>query len=115
MSRHVSSQDVFCAIGDPTRRALLDRLAQGEQSVGELAERFQITLSAISQQLKVLHQAKLVAVRREGRQRIYRLDARPLVRVNTWVARYEQFWHNKLDALEGHLRATPHSANKSRQ
>lgn len=105
MARHASDFDVFSAIADPTRRALIDALAVGEKSVGELASQFEITLSAISQQLKVLREAGLVVVRRTGRQRIYGLDAKPLERVRDWVAFYERFWREKLLTLDQHLRA----------
>jgi DNA-binding transcriptional ArsR family regulator len=107
MSRRAANTDVFSAIADPTRRRLLDLLAGGAQPVNQLAERFRVSLSAVSQQLRLLREADLVAVQRVGRQRWYRLNALPLARVAAWVATYERFWREKLDALEEHLRDNP--------
>src|SRR5438270_12444878 len=103
MSRQPASTDVFHAIADPTRRRLLDLLAKGAQPVNELAGRFRISLSAVSQQLRLLREAKLVNVESVGRQRWYRLNPRPLKRIADWVAFYERFWQQKLDALDQHL------------
>jgi DNA-binding transcriptional ArsR family regulator len=95
---------VFHAIADPTRRALLDRLRRGEHSVSSLVELFDMTQPAISQHLRVLRDARLVSDRREGQQRFYRLEARPLRIVDDWLAHYTQFWTERLDALGDHLR-----------
>lgn len=95
--------DVFAALADPTRRALLDRLRGGEQPVGELARRFAVSLSAVSQHLAVLRRAGLVRPRRAGRARCYRLEPRPLKTVAAWVRAYEHFWSGKLEAFEAHL------------
>ena len=103
MSRIAASADVYQAIADPTRRALLDRLSKGEQPVKQLAEPFSMSLPAISQHLQVLCEAGLVHQRREGRQRIYRLNPQPLKQVSDWVTHYEQFWQEKLDALGNYL------------
>lgn len=103
MSRTSASADVFQAIGDPTRRALLDRLQQGEQPVKQLAEPFAISLPAISQHLQVLCEVGLVTQQRSGRQRLYRLNPTPLKQVSDWVSQYEQFWATKLDALGEYL------------
>jgi DNA-binding transcriptional ArsR family regulator len=91
MSRPAASRDIFQAIADPTRRALLDRLRDGEQPVKQLAEPFAMSLPAISQQLQVLCAAGLVTQRREGRQRLYQLNPAPLKQVSEWVAHYEKF------------------------
>jgi DNA-binding transcriptional ArsR family regulator len=88
--------EVFRAISDPTRRALLDLLRTRDRSVSELAGPFQMTQPAISQHLRVLRHAGLVKPLRVGRQRVYRLNAKPLRRVRDWAARYERFWHGKL-------------------
>ncbi|HJL18560.1 MAG TPA: metalloregulator ArsR/SmtB family transcription factor [Sandaracinaceae bacterium LLY-WYZ-13_1] len=90
---------VFRAIGDPTRRAILDALVEGERSVGELTERFEVSQPAVSQHLKILREAGLVAPRRDGRRRLYRVEAGPLREVYDWVAHYERFWDDKLAAL----------------
>jgi DNA-binding transcriptional ArsR family regulator len=107
MSRTVATADTFQAIADPTRRRLLNRLAEGEQPVSSLAARFDVTLSAISQHLRILREAGLVTEQRVGRQRIYRLNAARLQEVAEWVAHYERFWSEKLDALGDYLERSP--------
>jgi DNA-binding transcriptional ArsR family regulator len=103
MSRHQATSDVFQAIADPTRRALLDALREGEKPVLELASQFDVTLSAVSQHIRVLREAGLVAVRKSGRERYYQLNAAPLQAVAAWVTHHEAFWRKKLDALAQHL------------
>jgi DNA-binding transcriptional ArsR family regulator len=107
MSRRQAASDVYAAIADPTRRGLLDQLGRGEQTVLGLARPFAMTLSAISQHLKLLRAVGLVRVRRAGRERYYSLNARPLRQVADWVGRYERFWRQKLDALRDHLDRNP--------
>jgi DNA-binding transcriptional ArsR family regulator len=107
MSRPVASADIFQAIADPTRRALLARLKDGEQPMKQLASAFEMTLPAISQHLQVLSAAGLVTQRKVGRQRLYRLNPVPLKQVSDWVMDYEQFWHEKLDALGNFLGENP--------
>ncbi|MDF5717862.1 MAG: metalloregulator ArsR/SmtB family transcription factor [Rhizonema sp. NSF051] len=99
MSRSTASADVFAAIADPTRRAILDRLRHGEQPVKQLAEPFSMSLPAISQHLQVLCEVGLVQMRKAGRQRLYRLNPEPLKQISDWIAHYEEFWQEKLDAL----------------
>ncbi|MEH2258554.1 ArsR/SmtB family transcription factor [Nostoc sp.] len=103
MSRPAASADVFVAIADPTRRALLDLLRSGEQPVKELAQPFAMSLPAISQHLQILCEAGLVQMRKAGRQRFYRLNPEPLKQISEWIADYEQFWQEKLDALGNYL------------
>ena len=98
--------DVFRAIADPTRRALLDRLRAKELSVAELAAPFRMTQPAISQHLRVLREADLVRPQRVGRQQVYRLNAKPLRQVRDWAAHYERFWEHKLGALGKYLDET---------
>src|SRR5262249_17808940 len=98
---------VFVAIADPTRRKLLDRLGRGETTVLHLARPFAMTLSAVSQHLKQLLAAGLVSVRIEGRQRYYRLNAKPLRSVADWVGQYERLWKEKMSALREHLDRHP--------
>jgi DNA-binding transcriptional ArsR family regulator len=86
------TRDVFRAVADPTRRALLDRLRAAEQSVNDLAGPFRMTQPAISQHLRILRHAGLVRVRRMGRQRVYRLDARPLRDVLDWANLYRDLF-----------------------
>jgi DNA-binding transcriptional ArsR family regulator len=88
LKRYPVSVDVFHAIADPTRRELLDRLSDGEQPVGRLAAAFSMTLSAVSQHLRLLREAGLVVDRREGRERLYRLNPAPLREVAGWVHRH---------------------------
>ena len=103
MSRPVASTDVFVAIADPTRRAILDRLKKGEQPVKQLAQPFAMSLPAISQHLKVLCECSLVSQRKVGRQRYYRLNPEPLNQVSEWIAQYDRFWQEKLDSLGNYL------------
>ena len=107
LSRPSASTDIFQAIADPTRRALLDQLRNGEQPVKQLAEPFNMTLPAISQHLQILCEAGLVQVRKAGRQRLYRLNPEPLKEVSDWVNHYDQFWQEKLDALGNYLEENP--------
>jgi len=94
-----SSRDVFAAVGDPTRRRVLDLLSCGELPVRRIAQPFAMTRPAISQHLRILLRARLVQVRRDGRERYYRLHAKPLRRIHDWVGHYERFWRGKLASL----------------
>jgi DNA-binding transcriptional ArsR family regulator len=91
--------DVFDALGDPTRRRVLDLLRRGELTVHRIAQPFAMSRPAISQHLQILLRARLVHVRVKGRERYYRLHARPLRAVYDWVAHYEPFWRGKLTTL----------------
>jgi DNA-binding transcriptional ArsR family regulator len=93
----------FAALADPTRRAILTRLAAGEASVTELAEPFDISLPAVSKHLKVLERAGLVARGRERQWRPVRLDAGPLKEVAEWAERYRRFWEESYDRLDEYL------------
>lgn len=99
-------QDAFAAIADPTRRALLDMLLEGEAPVASLVDRVDVTFGAVSQHLKILRDAGLVERRAAGRQRIYSARAARLAEVDAWVARYRRFWSEKLDTLGGYLDET---------
>jgi len=94
----------FAALADPTRRAILARLATGEATVKELAEPFTMSLPAVSKHLKVLQQAGLIAQGRQAQWRPCRLDAAPLKGVAEWVERYRRFWEESLDRLDDFLR-----------
>jgi DNA-binding transcriptional ArsR family regulator len=94
----------FAALADPTRRAILARLASGEASVTELAEPFAMSLPAISKHLKVLERAGLIARGREAQWRPCKLSAGPLKDVSEWVENYRRFWEQSLDRLEEYLR-----------
>lgn len=93
----------FAALADPTRRAILARLAAGRASVNELAEPFAMTLPAVSKHLKVLERAGLVARGRERQWRPARLEARPLKEVAEWTERYRRFWEESYDRLDEYL------------
>jgi DNA-binding transcriptional ArsR family regulator len=99
---------VFGALADPTRRAILTRLADGDATVAELAEPFAMSQPAISKHLKVLEQAGLISRTRRATARLSRLEAEPLRDVTTWLARYQRFWdesHERLDELLAALQA----------
>lgn len=95
--------DVFQAIADPNRRKILQLLKKGERPVQELVGSFDVTFGAVSQHLKLLRQAGLVARRREGRKRVYRLNAYPLKQVHDWTAVYEEAWHGRFKKLRARL------------
>jgi len=107
MTRDAATESVFQAIACPTRRALLDTLSRGERNVGQLVDSLSVTQSSVSQQLAILKRAGLVRERSEGRFRYYRLRARPLAEVDTWVARYRSAVEERLDALGRVLDAMP--------
>ncbi len=97
--------DVFHAIADVTRRAILDRLREGAQPVNELARPFSVSRPAISKHLRVLSEARLVLERREGRQRMYRLNPAPLQTLDRWLDQYRDFWKMNLENLKRHVEA----------
>jgi DNA-binding transcriptional ArsR family regulator len=96
-------EDVFRAIADPNRRRMLDLLAAGDFAAQELAAHFDMTFAAVSQHLKVLLEAGLVARRAEGRARIYRLTPQRLRAVAEWTATYRKFWRSRLQRLGEYL------------
>ena len=96
--------NTFAALADPTRRAILGRLASGEASVTELAEPFEMTLPAVSKHLKVLERAGLIARGREAQWRPCRLQAGPLKDADEWIERYRRHWEESFDRLDSYLR-----------
>jgi DNA-binding transcriptional ArsR family regulator len=94
----------FSALADPTRRAILARLARGETSVTELAKPFEMTLPGISKHLKVLERAGLIARGREAQWRPCRLQASPLKDAANWIEHYRRFWEQSFDRLEDYLK-----------
>jgi DNA-binding transcriptional ArsR family regulator len=99
----------FAALADPTRRAILARLASGEASVRELTEPFSMTQAAVSKHLKVLERAGLISRARDAQRRPRRLEAAPLAEANEWLERYRQFWedsYGRLDALLAEMKQT---------
>jgi DNA-binding transcriptional ArsR family regulator len=99
---HLSA--TFAALADPTRRAILSRLALGEASVTELAEPFDISLPAITKHLKVLEGAGLISRGRQAQWRPCRLEAKPLQEASGWIEEYRRFWDESIDRLEEYLR-----------
>ena len=93
----------FAALADPTRRAILARLASGETSVTELAEPFAMSLPAVSKHLKVLERAGLIARGREAQWRPCRIEPGALKQVDHWLERYRRFWDESLDRLDNYL------------
>jgi len=108
MADHLSA--TFGALADPTRRAILARLASGEASVTDLAEPFDMSMPAISKHLKVLERAGLIARGREAQWRPCRLQAAPLQDVAGWVEHYRKFWEQSFDRLDDYLRELKKSA-----
>lgn len=94
----------FAALADPTRRAILSRLASGEASVTELAEPFDMSLPAVTKHLKVLERAGLIHRSRQAQWRPCRLEATPLREISDWVEHYRRFWEQSLDRLEDYLK-----------
>jgi DNA-binding transcriptional ArsR family regulator len=97
--------NTFAALADPTRRAILTRLAAGEATVGQLAEPFALTQQAISKHLKVLERAGLISRSRAAQARPCRLEPAQLDQVADWVGRHRQAWHERYDRLDQHLAA----------
>jgi DNA-binding transcriptional ArsR family regulator len=102
----------FAALADPTRRAILARLAVGETSVTDLAQPFKMSLPAVSKHLKVLERAGLIARGREAQWRPCRLEARPLKDATDWLQQYRRFWEQRLDRLEAYLRELQRKGKK---
>lgn len=94
----------LAALADPTRRAILARLAKGERSVTELAEPFAMSLPAVSKHLKVLERARLIERSREAQYRPCRLAPEPLKDVSSWLDQYRQHWEDRLDRLDAYLK-----------
>lgn len=105
----------FAALADPTRRAILARLALGETSVTELAKPFEMSMPAVSKHLKVLERAGLIARGREAQWRPCRLEAGRLKEAAKWIEEYRRFWSPYLDALERHLDRMEQSALTGRK
>src|SRR5215469_8108994 len=109
MMRHHSvthfTEVVFGALADPTRRAVLDLLRQGGLPAGRIAEAFPVSRPAVSKHLALLRRARLVEESRHGRNRVYRLNPRPLRVVDNWLAHYRSFWQANLANLKSYVEA----------
>ncbi|GLQ52692.1 ArsR/SmtB family transcription factor [Dyella flava] len=122
MVKYTSAQldDVFQALADPTRRAMLKRLAKQSLSVGELAQPFAMSLAAASKHIKLMERAGLIDRHVQGRTHVCQLNAAPMHAGMEWMRHYEQFWTPKLDVLEALLRteektaSTPQKARRKR-
>jgi len=97
----------YPALAEPHRRRILDLLREGERPAGELVNRLDLSQPGVSKHLKVLREARLVAVRASGKQRLYALRPGPLAEVDHWLEPYRTFWSGRLDALERHLEESP--------
>ena len=97
---------VFRALGDPTRLAILARLRRGDAAAGDIAAGFTVSRPAISRHIRVLRQARLVRERRDGRNRVYTLNADPLRSVDEWLSDYKRFWGARLGELKRYVEST---------
>jgi DNA-binding transcriptional ArsR family regulator len=104
----------FAALADPTRRAILLRLAEGEATVNEVAEPFEISLQAVSKHLKVLEAAGLISRGREAQYRPCHFESAPLEAATDWIARNRQIWTERYDQLEQHLKRMAHEKEKKK-
>src|SRR4051812_6480913 len=103
----MASDDVFAVIANPVRRRLLELLAETPRNAGSLALEFDIGRPAVSEHLQVLRKASLVHEEQRGRERVYSLDARPLADVEAWLRPFEQYWRDRLSALNDYLKEDP--------
>lgn len=94
----------FAALADPTRRRIVELLAEGELSAGQIASRFAISQPAVSQHLRTLRAARVIRCRTDAQRRIYSIDPSGLSELDDWLARYRHFWAQRLEALEEQLR-----------
>jgi DNA-binding transcriptional ArsR family regulator len=92
------------ALADPTRRRIVELLAEGERSAGELAAEFQTSRPGVSRHLRVLREYGLVRSREDGRRRVYELEPGPLAELDGWLQQYRRFWQNRLEALDTEIR-----------
>lgn len=93
------SEDVFVALASPSRRRLLELLADGPRTAGDLAAQFELSRPAVAEHLQVLRRAELVRDEQVGRQRLYHLEAEPLERISDWLHPFERFWRDRLRSM----------------
>jgi len=96
--------DAIAALADPTRRRILELLAEREHSAGEIASHFAVSRPAVSRHLRVLREHGLVSARGDAQRRLYSLEPAPLAELDEWLGRYRSFWANRLDALDTEIR-----------
>lgn len=105
---------IFHALSDSTRRAILRDVSRREKTVGEIAKPYRMSLAAVSKHLKVLETANLVARERRGNFQIVRMNARTLKPAEEWLAYYETFWNQQIDALQTYLEGDEHESKRNR-
>lgn len=113
MARAATTTDAFNAVAEPRRREILDVLARGERPVNDLVVELGLAQPQVSKHLKVLREVGLVEVREEGRQRVYRLNGRPLRPIHDWVRDYERTWNERFDSLDEVLEALKEKEEES--
>jgi DNA-binding transcriptional ArsR family regulator len=106
---------IFLALADPTRRAILARLARGEASVSELAEPFEISQPAISKHLKLLERARLISVGQDAQRRPRRLEGQPLAEASAWLEQYREIWETNFERLDDLLEEMQRPAARTRR
>jgi DNA-binding transcriptional ArsR family regulator len=106
MESQLNTNEVFRALADPTRRAILGRLRAGRQPVGSLARSFPVSRPAISKHLRILREAKLVIDQKQGRERFCELNVEPLRQVDQWLDEYRRFWAVNLERLKSYVEST---------
>ena len=99
-SRSARLDAVFAALGDPTRRSIIERLAQGEACVTEVAEPFQMSLNAVSKHIRVLEASGLVERHKRGREHVLSINPRSMDEINDWIEQTRRYWEARLDAME---------------
>ena len=114
MSRAATTSDVFNAVAEPRRRAILDLLATGERPVNDLVHALDLAQPQVSKHLRVLREVGAVDVRDEGRQRLYRLNGKALEPIHEWVKRYERSWSERFDRLDDVLDELKHNEEGDR-
>ena len=102
------------ALSDPTRRQIVELLADGERNAGEIAGHFAVSRPAVSRHLRVLREHGLVQARQEGQQRVYSLDPAPLAELDEWLTRYRSFWTDRLDALDTQIKRARRARKETR-
>ncbi|MEP3279152.1 MAG: metalloregulator ArsR/SmtB family transcription factor [Stappiaceae bacterium] len=107
-------QDIFTVIADPRRRAMLDFLALGDRTAGEIVEKFEISRPAVVKHIRILEENDLVQVAKVGRTRVHRLNAKPLMEVRDWINAYGRFWDDSLGTLKSLVEADVKRKGKDR-
>ena len=115
MPRAATNSDVFNAVAEPRRRAILDLLAEGERSVNDMVEGLPMDQPSVSKHLRILRDVGLVSVRRDGRQRLYRIDAAQLKLVHDWAKTFERYWDSQLGSIKSLAESTHQKRKRQRK